>query len=132
MRNQLFKVPPARCFWSAFADQAVQAESKLMPDVAVGTLTNLARKFLPMFKKFFLLQQEVELQLERSRFLCITFFNGYMGVNPKIRGKTPQIIHLYIGFGSFPLFSPSILGGKTPPICGNGPGGIFDVSQRQS
>ena len=37
------------------------------------------------------------------------FSISYMGVNPKIVGKPPQIIHLFIGFG-FPLFSHSIFG----------------------
>ena len=44
-------------------------------------------------------------------------FQGCMGVEPKIGGNTPQIIHLFIGFGTM-KFSPSILGGF-PPIFGN-------------
>ena len=39
-----------------------------------------------------------------------------MGVEPKIMGKPPQIIHLFIGFS---LINHPFWGGNVPPIFGN-------------
>ena len=42
-----------------------------------------------------------------------------MGVEPKIMGKTPQIIHLFIGFFSTIIFTIHFWGKKTPLFFGN-------------